>query len=54
MERNSFPFHYVTDFELDTYDCAVFINSDIDLKCGNRWKFNAAANCTKQCDKSRV
>ena len=54
MERNKFPFHYVTDFELVTYDCAVFINSGNDLKYGNRWKFNDVANCTYQCDKSRV
>ena len=54
MERKGFPFHYVTDFELVMYDCAVFINSGNDLKCGNRWKFNAVANFTNQCDKSRV
>ena len=54
MESNNFPFYFVTDFELVTYDCAVFINSGNDLKYGNGWKFNAVANCINPCDKSRV
>ena len=54
MERNKFPFYFVTDFELESYNCVLFINSSNDLKCGNRWKFNAVENCINQCDKSLV